>query len=314
MTFCWICCRALGKGEERYHASCVRRLFGSNRPPLIEYTMDALNELAAQVVRRSVSVPGVQPKLSLHLEKSRGVRPCLKLTGLAGDFILKPAVSDYPGMPELEHLTMRLAELFHIPVASCGLIELADGARAYITRRMDRMKGGGCLHMEDMCQLTDKLTEQKYRGSMEQIGKAILLFSSHPQLDAQRLFEMTLFSFLTGNSDMHLKNFSLLYHPNGLVTLAPAYDLLAVHLLLSTDQEELALSMNGRKRRIQGADFKSFATHLRITDSQLDSIYARFRRTYPEALDFIGQGQIETMRQEEYRDLLRRRASQIGLC
>ena len=162
-------------------------------------------------MRQHVTVPGVQPKLSLHLE--RGERPQnsrFTLVGLEGGYILKPPVTRFPEMPELEHLTMRIAKCFGLSTAECGLIPLEDKRLAFVTKRMDR-DGETKLHMEDMCQLTDRLTEQKYRGSLEQVGKVILRHCSNPLFDALRLFEVTLFCFLTGNSDMHLKNFSLLY-------------------------------------------------------------------------------------------------------
>lgn len=141
-----------------------------------------------------------------------------------------------------------------LDIAECGLINLDDGQRSYITRRMDRQNGWK-LHMEDMCQLTDRVTEQKYRGSMEQVGKAVLKYCTNPVFDALRLFELALFCFLTGNSDMHLKNFSLLYTPGGEVNLSPAYDLLPTTLLLPEDTEESALTINGKKKKLNLNDF-----------------------------------------------------------
>jgi serine/threonine-protein kinase HipA len=109
---------------------------------------------------------------------------------------------------------------------------------------MDRV-GVHKLAMEDMCQLTDRMTEEKYRGSLEAVGKKILQHCSHPGLDALRFFEVNLFSFLTGNSDMHLKNFSLIRSQDGEIRFSPAYDLLPTVLLLPEDTEESALTMHG---------------------------------------------------------------------
>ena len=131
--------------------------------------------------------------------------------------------------------------------------------------RMDRAHDR-VLHMEACARLTDRMTEEKYRASMEQVGRAILTYSQNPGLDALRLFELTLFCFLTGNSDMHLKNFSLIYAADGLVHLAPAYDLLPTQLLLPEDREETALTLNGKKNRLARGDFAALAKSLELTE------------------------------------------------
>ena len=259
---CRICLQSLEKGEALYHPTCCKKLFGSALPPVLPYSWGQLNELAEQIVRQHVAVPGVQPKLSMHIKRSgRAQDARLTLVGLEGGFILKPPVAQYPEMPELEHLTMRMAGCFGIAVAECGLIALEDGQWAFITSRMDRV-GESRLHMEDMCQLTDRLTEQKYRGSLEQVGRAVHTHCTNQLFDALRLFELTLFCFLTGNADMHMKNFSLLYELGGEINLSPAYDLLPTNLLLSEDREEAALTLNGKKRRISRDDFMQFGTTL----------------------------------------------------
>ena len=229
-----------------------------------------MNELAKTSIMKRISVPGVQPKLSLHLEKgdTSGNRR-LTLVGLEGDYIFKPQTPQWPYLPEAEHFTMLFARLCKIDTAEFGLIALKSGERAYITRRMDRSKNG-MLHMEDFCQLTNKLTSQKYNGSMEQVGKALRQYSSAPGLDAVRLLELTLFCYLTGNSDMHLKNFSLMRLKNGNFELTPAYDLVPVKIVLQADNEELALTMCGKKSKFKFSDFAGFANRLGLTEVQFE--------------------------------------------
>jgi len=287
MKHCYICGRGLNDAEHLYHPKCAADLFGSRAVPILGYSWADLNKLAEGIVKRSVAIPGVQPKLSLHLEKDKGrSADRLTLVGLEGEFILKPPTKEYPEMPELEHLCMLLANKVGIETARCGLIPLADGKLAYITRRMDRTRTG-VLHMEDMCQLTDKLTEQKYRGSMEQVGKAILLYSSNPGFDALRLFELTLFSFLTGNADMHLKNFSLIYEADGTIRLSPAYDLLPTKLLMPGDKEELALTLNGKKSKLQRKDFDAFGLALNLTDRQMKNAHERLQKNLAETAAMV---------------------------
>lgn len=313
-TYCRICLKRVTGEEGQSHRECCKTLFGSPRPPSLPYTWDQLNGLAEQIVRRHVTVPGVQPKLSLHLEQG-GPRQEARLTliGMEGGYILKPPVARYPEMPELEHLTMRMAGCFGIVTAECGLIPLEDGRLTFIAKRMDRA-GGTKLHMEDMCQLTDRLTEQKYRGSMEQVGKAVLRHCTNSLFDALRLFDVTLFCFLTGNSDMHLKNFSLLYRPGGEIALAPAYDLLPTVLLLPEDTEEMALTINGRKRRLERKDFMQFAASLSLTEKQAENALARLSQHLGSALHMLENGFCTPEMTVRYRELIRARAHRLALA
>ena len=312
-THCRICLQPVTGEDGPSHGACSKTLFGSPRPPALPYTWEQLNGLAEQIVRRHVTVPGVQPKLSLHLERGgsrQGAR--LTLVGLEGGYILKPPVTRHPEMPELEHLTMRMAGCFGIATAECGLIPMEDGCLAFITKRMDR-DGGTKLHMEDMCQLTDRMTEQKYRGSMEQVGKAVLRHCTNSLFDALRLFEVTLFCFLTGNSDMHLKNFSLLYRPGGEVALSPAYDLLPTVLLLPEDAEEMALTINGRKRRLGRKDFMQFAASLNLTERQAENACVRLSRNLGKALQLLENGFCSPATKVRFRELILVRARRLAL-
>ena len=287
---CHICLKPIETAESGiYHDDCCKALFNAFEPPDLPYTWNDLNALAKKVVRRHVTVPGVQPKLSLHLEGGHAGTERLTLVGMEGGYILKLPVEQYPEMPELEHLSMRLARLFGIETCECGLISLSDGQTAFIARRMDRIEGQK-RHMEDMCQLTDRLTERKYSGSLEQVGKAILQYCDNALFDALRFFELLIFCFLTGNADMHLKNFSLIYDPGGEVRLSPAYDLLPTALLLPQDQEESALTINGKKRKLDGDDFRSLARSLTLNDKQIDNAFARFSERLEAAYGLLEDG------------------------
>ncbi len=310
---CHICLQPLKNGEDLYHAACCKKLFGSTKPPTFPYAWDELNQMAEQVINQHITVPGVQPKLSMHIEKGGRTRDSrLTLVGLEGGYILKPPVAKYPEMPELEHITMRMAECFGIPTAECGLIPMEDGQLAFITKRMDRI-GNKKLQMEDLCQLTDKLTEQKYRGSMEQAGKAILQHCDNALFDALRFFEVVLFSFLTGNSDMHLKNFSLLYKLGGAVSLSPAYDLLPTQLLLPEDTEESALTINGRKRRLGRTGFQHLGASLRLNEKQIANAFSRFEGNLIDAFELLDSGLCSGEIKHKYLALIQERAKRLKL-
>lgn len=248
-----LCCGLAGAGAGGWHPTCSRRFFGTAAPPALAVSLADVAALAARNVLERVTVTGVQRKLSLHLEKTGGASR-LTIVGLWGGYILKPPVEAYPELPEIEHATLHLAEAYGIPCAPHGLIRLASGEFSFISRRMDRTPAGGKLAMEDFCQLDGRVTEDKYKGSLERCGKIIARWSSRPGLDAVDFWERAVFCWLTGNADMHLKNFSLLGREAGFV-LAPAYDLVATTLVLPQDQEETALTLNGKKNKIGRADF-----------------------------------------------------------
>lgn len=310
---CKVCLQPLSPGEADTHPACCKKLFGSASPPTLPYTWEQLNELAKKSIQQHITVPGVQAKLSLHLErKGRGGAGRLTLVGLEGAYILKPPVEQYPQMPELEHLTLLMARRLGIDAVECGLIALEDGRLAFITRRMDR-DGARKLHMEDLCQLTDRLTEQKYRGSMEQVGRAILRYCSNPLFEAVCLFDLTLFCFLTGNADMHLKNFSLVYEPGGEIRLSPAYDLVPTALLLPEDREEMALTLNGKKRKLTQGDFQRFGAALQLTDRQIENSFRRIGERLAMGLDLIEQSACSVENKARYRALILERAARLQM-
>ncbi|MFW5696050.1 MAG: HipA domain-containing protein, partial [Alkalispirochaeta sp.] len=246
-----------------WHRGCARRFFGRPEVPEVAITAALLEELARRSVETGQTVTGVQKKLSVHLSDTETPRR-LTLVGFPAGYILKPPSSDYPELPELEHTTMRMAQRIGLKVVPHGLIELGDGERAYITRRIDRTTSAQVrIPMEDLCQLSERLTEDKYRGSYEQAGKVIARYSSRPGLDLSDYFFLLVFSFVTGNSDMHLKNFSL-YCPESEWILSPAYDLLPTALVIPEDREEVALTLNGKKRRIGRGDLVALGENLGV--------------------------------------------------
>lgn len=315
MKRCLVCYQPIEKSSGHYHQTCSRTIFDRIEPPELPYRLDELDRLAEQVIYSHAAVPGVQAKLSLHLDRRQSNAPRFTLVGLWGNFILKPPVLQYPQMPEIEDLTMHLAEFFKIDIVPHALIPLKSGELAYITKRIDRQSDHAKIHMEDMCQLTGRMTENKYRGSMEQIGKVILKWSSNPLLDVLRFFEVTLFSFLTGNADMHLKNFSLMHQPNGMIQLSPAYDLLSTRLLIpkEKDSEELALTLNGKKSNFKHNDFTEFAQILGLNEKQIENVWRRFQKSYPEAIKFVDESLIPDELKQKYQDLLTERAERLNI-
>ena len=269
--------------------------------------------VAEQIVSSQITITGVQPKLSLNIEPTSKDTPQKRLTivGLWGNYILKPPTSTYPQLPEVEDLTMHLAAIAKIRVVPHSLIRLQSGNLAYITRRIYRTKKGK-LHMEDMCQLTERLTENKYHGSYEQIAKAILRYSSTPMLDVVNFFEQVLFSFLTGNADMHLKNFSLISQPATGYILAPAYDMVATALVNPADDEELALTLNAKRKRIKRSDFTAAFSTLKLNSKQQENIFRKMEKARPRWAELIDASFTSDELKQQYKKLIEARFLQLS--
>ena len=317
---CLYCYKELEQGQVDFHPACSRKIFGKPEPPELPYTEDQMLELGEQVIKSQVAVTGVQPKLSVDIEKPGKENNVTKkpqrftIVGLWGGYILKPPTKQYHHLPELEDLTMHLAELAGIATVPHSLIRLQSDNLAYITKRIDRNKKKK-LHMEDMCQLTERLTEDKYKGSYEQIGKAIVKYSANPGLDLINFFEQVIFSFLTGNADMHLKNFSLIQRSAASdYVLAPAYDMVASALVVKGDDEELALNLNGKKRKIQRKDFDLALSGFKMLEEKaIVNMFSKFEQVIGKWVDFIPQSFIPEEMKEPYKTIIKERATRLKL-
>ena len=255
--------------ETSWHAACIKRFFGTKQLPDIDITEEILEELAIESTNKGYTVPGVQKKLSLHLTEEKD--PRLTLVNYPTGYILKPETKEYRALPEAEFLVMQMARVTKIKTVPFALLKTggAVGAFAYITKRIDRCKAGkrtSMLAMEDFCQLENRLTVDKYKGSYERCARVIDTHSAFPGLDKSDLFLRIVFAYAVGNSDMHLKNFSLIEtaEASGIYRLLDAYDMLPVNVILPSDTDELALTLNGKKRNLRRNDFLTFAESVGI--------------------------------------------------
>lgn len=308
MRKCLYCYNALNNSEKDFHAACSKKIFGQATAPILPYSEEDLEPLAKEIISSQTAVTGVQAKLSLHISanKNKAEEKKFSIVGLWGAYILKPPTILYPQLPEVEDLSMHLAEIAKIRTADHSLIRLASGNLAYITKRFDRTKIGK-IAMEDMCQLSERMTEDKYHGSYEQIAKTILKFSKSPMLDVINFFELVVFSYITGNADMHLKNFSLLDHDKLDMTLSPAYDLVNTKLVNPKDDEDLALTLNGKKKKIKKHDFIKAMSTLNLDNKQQENIFNKFQKAMPEWLAFIDRSFLSNEYKKEYKAIVAER-------
>lgn len=308
MRKCLYCYQDLQKHQVDYHPKCVMAFYGTQYPPVLPYRFNEMEQLAKAAAALSITVPGVQPKLSLgwikgSLENGHQGRLTI-MDALEGQYILKPQNPAYPQMPENEHLSMKLAALFRIDIVPVNMIRLASGELCFITKRIDRNADGTKNHMIDFLQILE--LEDKYKGTMEALGKTIGALSENTLLDKLRFFEVTVFNYVIGNNDMHLKNFSMFLSGTGWV-LAPFYDLLNVKIILPADKEDMALLLGGKKENFNKGYFDCLGAVLKLNEKQINSVYKRLQVWLPHALQLTDRSFLEAARQKAYKALIAER-------
>lgn len=312
MRRCLCCYQPLNEGEKDYHPRCAKRFFGQASVPILPYTRKDINQLARVVVESRTTVTGVQAKLSMDLEHDvYGRAQRLTIVGVMGRYILKPQTEQFEHLPEIEDLTMHLAEIAHIPTVPHTLIRFEDGELNYITRRIDRTNNGQKLPMEDMCQLSGRLTEQKYQASYETIARLIDRYSSVPKLDMINFWEQVVFSWIVGNADMHLKNFSLISEKPNKHVLSPTYDQVSTAIVMPEDTDELALALNGFQKKLLAMDFVQAMENTGLTNQMAQRILNRFVSLQEKWFSCIDDSFISDAQKAQFKELINKRITTI---
>ena len=306
-----LCCGKIieEKKENSWHLDCIKKFFGTYKLPSIDLSSskDELLKVGENYVLRNDSVTGVQTKLSLHLSKEKDEYR-LTLVGYPAGYILKPETKEYSNIARAEHLVMSMANECLIKTPLHALIKLKDDSFAYITKRIDRRKKQK-IHMEDFCQLSNRLTEDKYHSSYEKVAKIIEKYSSIKELDKAELFYRLLFCFVTCNSDMHLKNFSLI-EENDKVYLSPFYDLLPVNILIN-DNEEVALTLNSKKRNLRKNDFIKYGENIGLDIKTINRYISKILNYELVFIRMINESLLDNEYKEKFIILMKERFSRL---
>ncbi|EMB20187.1 hypothetical protein HMPREF9723_01647 [Treponema denticola OTK] len=303
-------------GNSGWHKTCIKKFFTTAVIPEIEITDSVLEELAKESTNKGYTIPGVQKKLSLHLSKD--VYPRLTVVNYPTGYILKPQVKEFRALPEAEHLVMSMADKAKIRTVPHALVKSKD-SYAYITKRIDRVfskdSNVKLIAMEDFCQLDLRLTQDKYKGSYERCGNIIKKYSSRSGFDMTELFYRLVFSFIVGNSDMHLKNFSLIESESGSgeYHLSPAYDLLPVNIIMPEDKEEFALPINGKKRNIHRKDFLIFAAGCGIAKLAAEKMIEQLISMVPIFIEMCCNSLMPQDMKEAFIELVDKRVSALRI-
>lgn len=258
-----------------------------------------------------MSVQGVQPKLSAVLRLKEGK---FALVDHGGRFILKPNPPEYDEVPANEALTMSMAAAAGIEVPVHGLLYAEDKSWVYFVKRYDRVGRSEKVHVEDFAQLSGLTRETKYDSSLERIIELVDTYCSFPAIERPKLARRLLFCFLTGNEDMHLKNFSL-WLRDGVVSLSPAYDLLNTTLVLEHAEEETALPLKGKKKQLTRKLWVDYfcRERLKLKNRQIGAILDDLQEQAPVFESLIQRSFLSTEKKKTYLEIMTERYARLGL-
>ncbi|MFH1223909.1 MAG: HipA domain-containing protein [Pseudomonadota bacterium] len=278
----------------------IKKMFNFPHRPKIDFGLVDMSQ-KAQILAGRLSISGVQPKLSVKLDRKNGV---LAVVEKGGEYILKPQIPAFPNIPENEQCCVDIAGELGIEVPPHCLLALKDGSLAYVVKRFDR-KNGEKIHQEDFAQILGK---DKYNGSVEQIAKKLKEISVAPGYDTQLFFERVVLNFILGNGDAHLKNYSVSHKDDG-IRLSPAYDIVCSKLVIH-NEEDSALTINGKKNKLSLNDFNNVAEHLNIP---VKVRYEKFDPKFALIAKLVGESAMEKDKQEQFLKIIRYRMSVLGL-
>ncbi len=280
----------------------LKAMFNSSKCPVIDFNLADISQ-KAQKLTDKLSISGVQPKLSVKLGKKQNI---LIPVAEGGEYILKPQTPTFPNIPENEQCCMDIAENLNIAIPLHCLIPLKDNSLAYVVKRLDREKSIK-IHQEDFAQILEQTN--KYKGSVEQIGRKLKEISSAPGYDAQLFFERVILNFILGNGDAHLKNYSISYRDKDNIRLTPAYDIVCSKLVLP-DEEDSAITINGKKNKLKIEDFNKLAEYLNIP---LKVRYEKFENKFDAMRKIIDRSSIAKGKQQQFLEIIEERLACLRL-
>lgn len=298
--------------DQKRYSKRGLRLLAPQLNQLNPLTLNA-DQLRNEAINRigKMSIQGMQPKLSAQLRIKQGY---FEFVDRYGHYIIKPPSDSYLELPENEAITMTLAETIGLEVPVHGLLYASDDTKTYFIKRFDRMERGKKFATEDFAQLSNKNRHTKYDSSMEKVIKLVKNFCTFPKIELVKLFKLTLFNFLIGNEDMHLKNFSIITR-NNITSLSPVYDLLNTSIAIKNVQEEIALPLKGKKNNLTKNDILNYfaVDQLELKDKILVEILNDFQQAIPKWKQLITISFLSSDMQHKYLRLLADRCNRLDI-
>jgi serine/threonine-protein kinase HipA len=249
-----------------------------------------------------LSIQGVQPKLSAIISV---VNQQFEIVDQFGNYIIKPQNDIFPELPENEDVTMKMAKVYGLEVPFHGLVYSKDGSLSYFIKRFDRYSKGKKYATEDFAQLSGNSRDTKYDYTMEKLVKVIDDYCTFPAIAKADFFKRILFCFITGNEDMHLKNFSVITKA-GKTTLAPVYDFLNSSISIKNPQEELALSLKGKKSNFRATEIIDYYAkeRLELSDKTIDVILSDMNKSISKWTELVEISFLSDVMKEKYLNLM----------
>src|SRR3989344_3712245 len=305
MTRC-LCCQKETEGSERYHSKCLKKLFGVSWIPKVPF---GIADMPAEVAKSGakISISGVQIKASVRLNLEMEE---MEVVQSEGTHVLKAEPNEYPELPQNENCCMNMAQEPGMDVPPHGLFAMADGKLCYLIKRFDRLESGEKIHKESAAQILSIQTEDKYKGSLEKVGKAIQKNVKNVGLDLINFYERVLLSFLTGNGDIHLKNWAFITLSNGDIHLAPCYDFVCSKIYIP-QEEDFALTMNGRKNNIRKRDFVALGMSLAIEPKAIENALDRFKDAKDKILEMVSHSELSIEKKKKLDEIIRSRYDRL---
>jgi|CXWL01.1.fsa_nt_gi serine/threonine-protein kinase HipA len=298
-----LCCEQPLEEDGRYHPKCLKTLWGKPIAPKIPFAAKDLPEKVTTSADH-MSISGVQAKALVRLNKDSSE---LEFAPTGSTHILKPEPNEYPDLPAMENVGMIMAETLGMNVPPHGLFPMADGRLCYIVKRFDRTEDGGKIQSETMYQLLG--STDKYKGSLESVGKAIRSHAENVGLDTIDFFERVLLCFLIGNGDMHMKNWALLIRDKK-PSLAPCYDLVSSKVYLAKE-EDSALMINAKKNKLKRADFEALAGYLKIDPKAAANVFDKFKDAQERLREMCVYSELNPSMRQKFEDVMAERFGRL---
>lgn len=298
-----LCCQLPVKEEGRYHAKCLKAIWGKPVAPKIPFS---LADLPSKITTADdhMSISGVQVKALIRLNTDASE---IEVAPTGSTHILKPEPNEYPSLPQMENACMSMAAALGMPAPPHGLFPMSDGRLCYIIKRFDRTEDGGKVQKETMFQLLG--ATDKYTGSLESAGKAIRAYAENVGLDTIDFFERVLFCFLIGNGDMHLKNWALLIRDKK-ASLAPCYDLVASRVYLKKESDS-ALTINAKNNKLKRSDFEALAGYLKIDPKATANVFDKMKNAQEMLREMCVNSELNPSMRQDFEDVMAERFKRV---
>lgn len=298
-------------GDNKYSEKGLKLLAsGLSQLKLLEYTAEEQRK-EAYLRSKKMSIQGIQPKLSavLNIKEEK-----FDIVDTNGKYLLKPQHHIYPQMPENEDLTMRLAESIDLDVPMHGMIWAKDNSLTYFIKRFDRKGQKDKIPVEDFAQLAGLSRDTKYEYSMEKVVKLINMYCTFPAIEKVKLFNLVLFCFITGNEDMHLKNFSII-NRNNKIEISPCYDLVNTTIEIKDVSEEIALTLKGKNKKLTKQMLIKYfgGERCELTDKVITNTVETIFDAKPNWIEEINNSFLSDEMKEKYIDVVESRFDRLNI-